>query len=286
MQFIRKHKSLKYTPGIVSILHTFGKGLKWHVHFHVLITAGGMKKQGLRWKWITNTYLNEEYLKKTYRAKMLSGLRKLYRRGKLNNARGKHPLQTFEQMLKEIYEKSWYVWIDEAKGDGIVAFQYIGRYCKRACISQKGIIQYDKGKLIAWKERKRKIETPDICAYRASPDEFLELLIQHIPDAYNHIVRYYGLYSSRNRKTLYLKACKAFKKNVFIEKVQSSINSGFNKLLSLMHGVEPLTCPICKNQLTLTGIIFFNPLIPKDRDILLNHEVKNYELVAKSPDTS
>jgi len=39
-QFINKQKSLGYQPGAVAILHTFGKGLKWHVHFHVLITAG------------------------------------------------------------------------------------------------------------------------------------------------------------------------------------------------------------------------------------------------------
>lgn len=281
MKFIEKQKTLKYIPGIVAILHTFGKGMKWHPHFHVLITAGGLKNG----KWVENTYLNEEFLKKAYKAKMLAGLRKLYRDGKLVNATGRHPGQSFEQMLSEIYEKNWYVWIDEARGNGIIAFQYIGRYCKRAPISQKGIIKYQKGRLVAWKER-RKVESPDICAYRATPNEFIGLLIQHIPNTYDHMVRYFGLYASRSKKTLYVKACKLFKKKTLLKKVKTLISSGFNKLMRLTHGIDPLICPKCEKELKLTGIIFFNPFNAADKDILMNYEVKNYELVARTPDTS
>jgi len=279
--FISKHESLGYVPGIVSILHTFGKGMKWHPHFHVLITAGGLKNG----KWVKNSYLNEKSLKKSFKAKMLAGFRKLHKQGKLVNAVGRHPCQTFGQMLSEIYEKNWYVWVDEARGNGIVAFQYIGRYCKRACISQKGIVEYHEGKLVAWKERS-KIETPNLCAYRETPNAFIDLLIQHIPNNYDHQVRYYGLYASRNKNTLYVKACKIFKKKKIINGAKSFVSSGFNNLLRLLHGVEPMTCPICKKQLKLAAILFLTLSNPSDRDLLLNYEVKNYELVAKSSDTS
>lgn len=281
MQFIRKHNSLDYVPGIVSILHTFGKSLKWHPHFHVLITAGGLKKG----KWVKNSYINEKYLKKTFKTKMLKGLRKLYRQGKLINAIGSYPGQSFEQMLPGIYEKNWHAWIDEAREDSIFAFEYIGRYCKRACISQKGIIEYKKGKLVAWKER-GKIETPDICANRADPKQFLELFIQHIPNTYDHQVRYYGLYASKNKKTLYSKACKIFKKKMLAEKEKSYLLSRFNKLMNLLHGVDPLSCTVCEKEMKLTGIVFFNPFNPSDKDILLNYEVKNYELAQKQIDSS
>ncbi|MEK7376720.1 MAG: transposase [Candidatus Margulisiibacteriota bacterium] len=282
-QFINKQKGLGYVPGAAAILHTFGKRLKWHVHYHVLITAGGMKDG----KWVNNSYLNENYLKKAWKVKMLAGIRKLFREGKLKNAVGRYPGQTFLQMLSEIYGKNWYVWVDEVRGDGIVAFTYIGRYCKRACVSQKGIVDYKKGKIVVWKElSKKKPPVPDICANRASTNEFLDLLITHIPDTYDHQVHYYGLYSSRNKKILYKQAMRIFKKKITTAKVKSVIASGWNNLMKLFHDVEPLTCPVCKKQLKLTGIIFFNLSNPSDRNILLNYEVKNYELVEKRPDTS
>ena len=281
MQFIKKNTPLGYVSGIVSIIHTFGKGMKWHPHFHVLITAGGMKQN----KWMDNSYLNEDFFKKSYKAKMLKGLRKLYRQEKLVKAKGIHPYQSFLKMLSDIYEKNWYVWIDQARGNGIVAFQYIGRYCKRACVSNKGIIAYKEGKLVKWKER-RTVDTPDICAYSKTPHDFLELLIQHIPNTYDHQVRYYGIYSSRNKKTLYVAACKIFKRKAYLKKTLSGTLSRFSKLMRLLHGFDPLVCPICEKDLTLTGIVFFNPLNPHDKDILLNHEIKNYVLVEKQPDTS
>jgi hypothetical protein len=238
-------------------------------------------------KWVNNSYLNENYLKKAWKAKMLAGLRKLFREGKLKNAIGKYPGQTFLQMLPEIHEKNWYVWVDRVRGNGIVAFTYIGRYCKRACISQKGIIDYKKNKIVVWKERsKKKLPVPDICANRASPKEFIDLLIQHIPDTYDHQVHYYGLYSSRNKKTTYKQAMRIFKKKISLDKAKSVLTSGWNNLMKLFHDVEPLTCPICKKRLKLTGIIFFNLSNSSDRNILLNYEVKNYELVAKKNDTS
>jgi len=280
MQFIKDHKELNYIPGIVTILHTFGKGLKWHPHFHVLITAGGMKGN----KWINNSYLNEKFLKASYKSKMLKGLRKLYKQGKLINATGIHPGQSFLKMLSDIYEKNWYTWIDNARENGIVAFQYIGRYCKRACISQKGILKYRKGSSVTWKER-TKIETPDICAYTRNIDEFIDLLIQHIPDTYDHQVRYYGIYSSRNKNDLYVKAAKIFKKKLAVKRTKKTVLASWNNLLRLIHGVEPLACPVCKKEMKLTGIIFFSLSNPSDKDILLNYEIKDYALVEKKTDT-
>lgn len=283
-EFIKKQKGLRYVPGAVAILHTFGKRLKWHVHYHVIITAGGMKDG----KWTDNSYLNENFLKKAWKAKMLAGIRKLFREGKLKNAVGRYPSQTFKQLLSEVYKKDWYVNISKAKGNGVVAFSYIGRYCKRACISQKGIIDYRKGKFVAWKERsKKEFPIPDICANRASSKEFINLLIQHIPDTYDHQVHYYGLYSPRQKNLLYKHAMKVFKKDPAIGKAKSRIASGdWNYLMKLSHDIEPLICSICGKRLEPTGIIFFSPLNAADKDILMNYEVKNYELVAKKNDTS
>jgi len=275
-QFINKQKTLGYQPGAVAILHTFGKGLKWHVHFHVLITAGGIKDD----QWVENTYLNEQYLKKTWKAKMLAGLRKLYRSGELARAYGKYPGQSFEQMLTEIYDDNWYLWIDQVKGDCSFAFIYIGRYARRHCISQKGICQYIKGKLVTWKERS-KVPVPDICANRATPHEFIELLITHIPNRYDHQIYYYGLYSSRQKNGQYKKACELLGKTN-----KPSVELDWQKMMKWTHDVNPLECPECKKPLKFAGMIFFNPKDKETLDLILNYEIKNYVLVAKKADSS
>lgn len=282
--FLKKHKNLDYLPGIMAVLHTFGKGLKWHVHLHILITAGGMKKR----RWINNGYLNEKYLKDAWKARMLKGLRKLYRKGELINAVGKHPGQTFLRMLSSIYDKNWYVWINRPDGDASFSFIYIGRYVKRACIAQKGIVSYTPGKQIVWKERGKK-KAPDVCAYRMHPFAFISLLIQHIPNRYDHQVFYYGLYSSYQKNRGYAKAQKILygrlKKYGSIMAILKTIKLTFSKLMEWTHGAEPLKCSICGKELTRTGIIFFNAAIPKDRDILHNYIIKDYALAKKS-DTS
>lgn len=280
-QFLKKHKTLDYLPGVVSILHTFGKGLKWHIHFHVLITAGGLKNG----KWVQNEYLNEEYLKQAWKAKMLAGLRKLYRSGQLISAVGRYPGQTFEQLLSEIYHKDWYVWIDRVKGDGTFAFLYLGRYAKRACISQKGIIKYRKGEIVVWKERS-KIPTPDVCAYRATPRQFLDLLLTHIPNRYDHQVHYYGLYSSRQKNTFYAKALKILNRKACLKKLRSKLKPTWQRLMRWTHGFNPLACSICGKEMKRVCILFFNPKHPPDRDLLMNYEIRNYQLVAKGFDTS
>lgn len=275
-QFINKQKNLGYQPGAVAILHTFGKGLKWHIHFHVLITAGGIKDD----RWIENSYLNENYLKKTWKAKMLAGLRKLYRSGQLVKAYGRVPGQSFEQMLTEIYENNWYIWLDQVTGDCSFAFVYIGRYARRHCIAQKGIIKYRQGKIVEWKERS-KIPAPDICANRATPHEFIELLITHIPNRYDHQIFYYGLYSSRQKNSLYQKACQLLGKES-----KPPVELDWPKLMQWTHDFNPLACPECGQPLKFTCMIFFNPASETELDLILNYEVKNYELVAKKIDTS
>lgn len=37
-------------PGMISVLHTFGSDMKYHVHVHSLITFGGLAKDG-KWCW-------------------------------------------------------------------------------------------------------------------------------------------------------------------------------------------------------------------------------------------
>lgn len=45
------NKKEKFMPGIVAVIHTFGRDLKWNPHVHVLMTLGAMGKSG-KWRKI------------------------------------------------------------------------------------------------------------------------------------------------------------------------------------------------------------------------------------------
>lgn len=40
----KQNKREEYTPGIISVIHTFGRDLKWNPHVHMMVTEGGKGK--------------------------------------------------------------------------------------------------------------------------------------------------------------------------------------------------------------------------------------------------
>lgn len=36
------------TPGVIAVLHTYGRDMKWNPHVHALVTEGGFKQDGER----------------------------------------------------------------------------------------------------------------------------------------------------------------------------------------------------------------------------------------------
>jgi hypothetical protein len=67
---------------------------------------------------------------------------------------------------------------------------YIGRYSRRPVISEAKILHYSKDKkkvTFEYKDHKQNA----IIKYTLSVFEFIKLLIQHIPEKYNHQIRHY-----------------------------------------------------------------------------------------------
>ncbi|MBN7577317.1 transposase, partial [Clostridium beijerinckii] len=84
------NKSEEFTPGIVTVIHTFGRDLKWNPHVHMMVTEGGTGNNtewrhirhisylslGKRWQKLLLDHL-EELVGKKSEAKKLKN--KLYR---------------------------------------------------------------------------------------------------------------------------------------------------------------------------------------------------------------
>ena len=71
-------------PGMISVLHTFGSDMKYHLHVHCLITFGGLDKS-VNWVWPKkkNKLASYREMCKEYRKEFLSGMEKLISKGKV-----------------------------------------------------------------------------------------------------------------------------------------------------------------------------------------------------------
>jgi hypothetical protein len=71
--------------GITAVLHSWGQTMEEHIHLHTIVTGGGLSLDGRRWvKPKGREYLVEVVeLSAAYRNKLLGGIERLYRQGKL-----------------------------------------------------------------------------------------------------------------------------------------------------------------------------------------------------------
>jgi len=87
--------------------------------------------------------------------------------------------------------------------------------------------------------------------------KWLQLLIQHIPDKHEHLVRYYGAYSSRYRGGHKDKVRVA--RAVVTEEEQRPISqaarAAWARLIYRVYEVDPLVCPRCSAEMRVIAVI-------------------------------
>jgi hypothetical protein len=66
-------KNKEVEPGIIMVLHPFGRDLKTNMHVHMLMTEGGLTKEG---EWISKPYLDYGIIRKTWQYEILTAMRK------------------------------------------------------------------------------------------------------------------------------------------------------------------------------------------------------------------
>nr|WP_243122383.1 transposase [Clostridium septicum] len=58
----------EFTPGIVTVIHTFGRDLKWNPHVHMMVTEGG---RGNITEWRHIRHISYESLRKRWQKVLL-----------------------------------------------------------------------------------------------------------------------------------------------------------------------------------------------------------------------
>ncbi|NSW89360.1 MAG: transposase [Firmicutes bacterium] len=227
-------KREKVEVGMMVGLHTFGATMNFNPHVHVLLTEGGLTNDG-RMKRVG--FIPYEMLRKRWQYCVIKMLRK-----KLSG----RDKERYGKVLGKTYsnnDEGFVVYGPPNKRKVGIKEQigYIGRYIRRPAIALRRILSYD-GKTVTFKyfdkkENKEKTETIDVM-------EFIARIIRHIPDRNFKTIRYYGLYSRRNKakvdKILKVKKNKIPKKS-WKEKVEAGT------------GKNPLMCPRCEVEMEYKG---------------------------------
>jgi len=198
--------------GVVSVSHTFGELKTYHPHVHMIVSWGGIHKKTEELIQLKeDEFVNYKFLKKKFRCKFEDELVALFDKELLlNDFRDR---TDFVQFIQSINKKSWIIHLEEPISHPGKVIRYIGRYSKRACISEYKITKME-GENIAFRYKDYKDRDADQKPVEKEVElhyrDFFPRLLQHVPEPYSRTVRYYGLYSNKGNcpdEYLYQEQC-------------------------------------------------------------------------------
>ncbi len=183
--------------GVIDVLHTFSEKKEYHAHVHMIVSWGGVHTKTGELVEIEDEYVNYDFLKKKFRQKFGDELVAFYDKGMLDH--GFTDRSQLKGFLKKANQKKWILHLEPSMETPEEVIRYIGRYSKRACLSEYKITSIE-GDFISfrYKDNRDKDENnkPKEKIERLHYSDFFPRLLQHVPPAYFRVVRYYGLYSN------------------------------------------------------------------------------------------
>lgn len=222
------NKSEQFQFGMVCVLHTFGRDLKWNPHIHMLLTEGAC---GKKTEWKTFSHFPYVMLRKRWMTTLLANLKDDLDSSKFSDIK-------FTNLVNRLYHKyneGFYVHAPKSDFNSASAVtKYIVRYIGRPAMAQSRITAYDGEKVTFWYQRhednKKVWDT-------ISAHDFIKRLIIHIPEKGFNMLRYYGLYAQPYSENSHLIRRVNRKK-----KAARRIMQQWAFRISLTFGHDPLKC--------------------------------------------
>ena len=234
---ISKHSKYYFTDsdivhyGLISVIHTFGRNLKWNPHVHAIVSLGGFNK-------------NLEFRKMRYfNVDTIAGQWKYHVLKIIEN--GSYPSRKIEKDARntatKLYKENRRFFFNVGNGDinsteGII--KYLGRYLARSPIAEYKITDItDKEVTFFFNDLANdKKET-----YITMPSErFVSHILIHLPPKNFKMVNRYGFYSRHISERL-KEAIDAFRKNIAVSRY-----SFYQRQMYKTFGMNPFYCPACK----------------------------------------
>lgn len=191
--FAADPRHLGASPGMISVLHTWGQNLSLHPHVHLVVPGGGFDVAG-NWKPSKHngTFLFPvKAMSKVFKHKFMEGLLKW-----INAAN-----ETLEkEVRKTLYSKEWVVYAKRPFGGPKQVIEYLGRYTHKVAISNHRIKNIENGKVtFGYKDYADNSLQKEMVL---DASEFLRRFCLHILPKGFRKIRHYGFLSSRNVATL------------------------------------------------------------------------------------
>lgn len=242
-------------PGIISVLHTFGKDLKINPHIHIIVSCGGLFLDHS--KWIPFSFFPEKVLKARWKYNVISFLRTSFKKNQLKLTQHLNLFSTypaFNSFLNMLYRRYiWYAHIGRKLSSLFFTIQYVGRYTKRPVIAETRISSYDGNSVSFWYDDKALQKKVYITL---SIQDFIKRIVRHIPNKYFKQIRYFGIFAPRVKTKLCNIVTYLLNKNF---EPSCSILS-WRQRMTRQNGTDPLLCPVCNIPMKLSDIIFPSPI--------------------------
>ena len=231
------NKKEEFTPGIVTVIHTFGRDLKWNPHVHMMVTEGG---KGNITEWRHIRYISYESLRKRWQKILLDEI--------TNISGNTKEVKLIKNKLYKEKVKGFYVHAKTEIKSAKIAAKYVGRYVGRPAIAESRILKYD-GKNVTYKYTRH--EDNKVIVETVHVYEFIKRIIRHIPEKNFKMIRYFGIYYRRSKgKVNFIKMI-----DKRILSIRKSIANWENRILAIA-GVDPCKCPNCKNKMRFHDIVY------------------------------
>lgn len=201
LQFAADKKYLGATPGIISVLHTWGQQLSFHPHIHCIVSGGGIafNKHNKKTVWKNGTRNADGFLfpvkamAQVYKAIFIKGVRALINAAKITLIDKNATLQ----LLQNLYDKQWVVYAKEPFAGPLQVIEYLSRYTHKIAINNNRILSDDDGTVtFKYKDYADK-NTPKTMTI--STQEFLRRFEQHILPKHFCKIRTTGYLANRGR---------------------------------------------------------------------------------------
>ena len=225
--------------GLITVIHTFGRDLKWNPHIHALVSLGGFTKN---FTFKKLDYFHVPSIAGQWKYLVLN----IVQNGNYPNLKIKNLAQ---KAVSKLYKEDKRLFFNVGSGDvnspkGIV--KYLGRYLARAPIAEYKITYYDNEKVTFFfndlaDDKKKKYVTMDI-------DKFVQQILIHLPPKNFKMINRFGFYGrniTAKLKNIVKKYKKSFSKSEYSFYVKQSIDT---------FGVHPFMCPYCKIMMDIQEI--------------------------------
>lgn len=260
--------------GIVSVLHTAGSDLKYHPHVHMIVSRGGRCLKTGQLRKIEGNFLCEQrLLGQKLKNLFCNKLDKLYQKGKIKAYKSIEDQIQFRQWMNKVSGKYWIVSVQKPLDDVVQIVKYVGRYTKRACLSELKILAIKDNVQFKFNDYKNtpRGQKPVVGVCTMKPTVFLDKLLQHVPNPGFKMVRYYGLYNPVHLKNIPQnwkvdKSKKEWEKEVDFEMPLDKLPKdcpyfNWRKAMIIATGKDPFFCPFCRAEKVVVCVKYINKII-------------------------